>query len=489
MPQSSIARYADVVVRHGRLVLSVAVAVLAAGIVYGLLARPVYRSTLLLHVDARDGGGRGAEVGVRSATEAAMESIGSRTLLGAVVDELHLETVDEPDGARHVSREQAIDDLHHALRVIEKGNGTGILQLTLDGEDPGRLAATLDAIAAACVRQDLERRRAEAARAVALLESGLSTRDEALRVVGEAVIDRIRVLDAASRPVSPVAPRRAVTAAAAALLGLALGAALALAWHPFVRVDEPGAIERATGVSVYAAVPFSVRQEQGAGCAERAGGASPILASVCPEDVAVEALRALRTGLLVELLDAPSRVVAVSTPAAGEGTSFVTVNVAHLLGELGRRVVVVDAELRRGHLHRSYGLEPGPGLAEVVGGQAGLAEVLRETASPNVRFLPAGTVPSDAPDLLASERFAAVLDELSRAADVVIVVTPPLAAGAGATIAARHAGLGLLVIRGGEHRLREVVAAVRRFSASGVRVHGIVMNAVGLRPDIERQDV
>ncbi len=153
-------------------------------------------------------------------------------------------------------------------------------------------------------------------------------------------------------------------------------------------------------------------------------------------------------------------------------------DLAHL-GEAGKRVAVVEADLRRGHLHEYYGTDRARGLSDVIGGHVTLEEALRETASANVRFVPTSTMPPNPAELLPSERFTRVLQELAGRFDVVLLDTPPILAVTDAAVIGRHASVNLLVLRAGEHPVREVSAALRAFARGGVRVHGL-LNGVRL---------
>ncbi|BDG03427.1 polysaccharide biosynthesis tyrosine autokinase [Anaeromyxobacter oryzae] len=313
-------------------------------------------------------------------------------------------------------------------------------------------------------------------------------RAQELKVVKEGTVGNVRVLDAAVVPLTPISPRRGAVVLLSVLLGLAAGLAAAFALHALdPGVEDPAAVERAAGVGVHASIPYSAVQSTNLRRSEREGGRPPLLAEVDPKDLAIEALRSLRTSLEFELLDAPNNIVTVGGPAPSVGKSFVTVNLAHVLGETGKRVVIVDADLRRGHLHRMYGVDRAQGLTEVVTGHLPLADALRPTSLPSVRVLTTGTLPPNPAELLGSERFERVLAELSRTFDVVLVDTPPVLAVTDGLVVARRAGVNLFVIWSGKHPAGEITAAVRQMARSRIRLHGIVMNGVALERGLGRR--
>lgn len=306
----------------------------------------------------------------------------------------------------------------------------------------------------------------------------------------EGTIGNVRVLDAAIVPTRPVAPRKAVVLALSLLLGLVAGVGAAFARRALSNgVEDPEAVERATGVGVHAAIPFSGVEESSSRRSRREDRARAVLAQAEPRDIAVESLRSLRTSLQFELAEARAKVVVVAGPAPGVGKSFVATNLAHLLGESGKRVVVIDADLRRGRLHDAYGVGREGGLSEVLSGELTVAEALREGGTPNVKLLTTGRLPPNPAEMLGSERFTRTLADLAARHDVVILDTPPVLAVTDAALVARHAAVTLLVVRAGKHPLREIVTALRHLGRTGARVQGIVMNGVRLERGLGRRNV
>ncbi|WP_242354730.1 polysaccharide biosynthesis tyrosine autokinase [Anaeromyxobacter sp. SG64] len=497
-------------------------------------------------------------------------------------------------------RDEVVEGLQQDLRISEKGKKTGVLQLALEGPDRAGIAAILDSLSRKYLRQNVERKSAEAQKTLEFLdeqlpalrsklegaeveleryrardgavdvtlatqaalqrvvevEKGISelqveyaalrqkfteshpvlvamrdklsrlaeeraridrrmkdlpeaelesarrlrdvkvanelyltllNRAQELKVVKEGTVGNVRILDAAILPAKPVAPRKAVVVLLALFLGAAAGVAIAFARRALDQgMEDPEAIERATGLGVHASIPRCEGHAEGERRAIKERRAVPVLAATDPANMTVEALRSLRTSLQFALFEARNPIVTIGGAAPGVGKSFVTVNLAHLLGESGKRVVVVDADLRRGYLHRHLGVPRAPGVSDVLGGQLSLDEALRETGSENVRFLSTGRIPPNPAELLGSERFQRLLAELAGRFDVVLVDTPPILAVTDAALIARHAGVNLLVLKWGAHPLREVVAALRGFGRAGARVHGIVLNSVSVERGLGR---
>jgi tyrosine-protein kinase Etk/Wzc len=308
-------------------------------------------------------------------------------------------------------------------------------------------------------------------------------RTEELRIAKSRWIGNARVLEHAAVPYRPTSPKPGLVLTLGVLLGLVAGAASALARDAAKRgVADPDELESGTGLDVFATIPRSATQRKLARRAKRE--AQPALAIAKPTDPAVEDLRDLRTSVQFALRQARNNVVGVSGLAPGAGKSFVSVNLAHLLAAAEGRVLLVDADLRRGDLHRQFGVEAQPGLADVLSGAVQADAVIRQTAVPNLDLLTAGSLPANPGELLAGGRLQQLLAEVGRRYGVVVVDTPPILSVADSALVGRHAGLNLLVIRAGVHSTDEISFALRRLSRGGVLVRGAVLN--DLRPSMAR---
>jgi tyrosine-protein kinase Etk/Wzc len=308
----------------------------------------------------------------------------------------------------------------------------------------------------------------------------LLNKAQELRVVKSGTIGNVRILDAAVLPAVPVSPNKAASAVGALLLGLGLGVVFAFARSALDRgVEDPELIEQRLGIGVYASVPHSRRQAELERDARRMKAKrTAVLATADPSDVAVESLRSLRTSLEFALVETPSRVIMIGGPSPGVGKSFVSLNLASVLADTGKRILVVDADMRKGRLHRQFGLERSPGLSEVISGSASIDEAVRATPADNLSLLTTGRVPPNPSELLASERFRGVVAELSRRHDLILIDTAPILAVTDATLIGRVADMTLVVLRCGRHPMREIALAVKRLGQSGVQPHGFVLNSV-----------
>jgi tyrosine-protein kinase Etk/Wzc len=301
-----------------------------------------------------------------------------------------------------------------------------------------------------------------------------------IKVARSGVVGNVAVLDAAEVAKGPSRPQRQMVLSLALLLGLGLGVGVALVRKAFSEgAVDPDEIEARTGLPVFVMVPHSDLEVRMDREARRVAGAfRNALAEAAPEDLAIEGLRSLRTALQFALVEARNNVIALGAPAPAVGKSFVSVNLAHLLAAAGRKVLLVDGDLRRGRLHRYFSLERGPGLSEAVSGSVPLEQVLRRTGVERLDVLTTGRIPPNPAELLASHRFQHLLAAASQRYDLVIVDTPPVLAVTDPALVARHAGVNLLVLRAGAHSVQEIALAVKHLGQAGVRVQGAILNEV-----------
>ena len=308
----------------------------------------------------------------------------------------------------------------------------------------------------------------------------LLNRAQELKVAKSGTVGDVRIIDRAYPPAHRSSPKSGAVLTLASLLGLGLGVVVVLTRRAMdQRAEDAEEIETATGLSVYVSVPHSEAEARlPRGTSRSRGTPLPFLAAEDPGDPAVETMRSLRTSLQFALLEAPNNVVTLTGPAPGVGKSFVSVNLAYVLASTERRVLLVDGDLRRGRIHRYFGIERKPGLSDVVSGSARLEDCLHATHGGQLFVLPTGRIPPNPAELLASQRFETVLNELSRLFDLVIVDTPPLLAVTDSLLVARHAGVNLLVLRARQHTMREISLSAKQFAQNGTRLHGAVLNDV-----------
>lgn len=314
------------------------------------------------------------------------------------------------------------------------------------------------------------------------LYTNLLNSAQQLRVVKAGQVGSVRVVDHASPPEYPVRPNRSMILVFSALLGVLVGIGIALCRKMvFGGVENSKEIEHVIGVPVYAVVPRSAAQLKIYEAMKRGTRAQHVLAGCAAHDVAIEGIRNLRTAMQFGLLAASNNVVAITGPRNKVGKSFVSVNFAAVLALGGKRTIIVDGDMRRGDIHEYLNIRRRPGLSDVIAG-ADLDSALVRDVLPGLDALPQGTVPPNPSELLMSERFRSLLDELSARYDVVLIDTPPVLAVTDAALIARRAGATLLVCRHGRDALSGIGETVRRLRHGGIAVKGVVLTDVPRSP-------
>jgi tyrosine-protein kinase Etk/Wzc len=293
----------------------------------------------------------------------------------------------------------------------------------------------------------------------------------------------VHIVDAALRPGVPVKPKKALILSAAVILGLIAGTGFVfLRRNMFKGIDDPDHIERAFHLPVFGLVPLSA--EQGVLEASFLRGGErlrSVLANARPKDVTVESLRSLRTSMQFTLLDAKNRIVMLTGPMAGVGKSFLTVNLAVLLANSGKRVLMIDGDMRRGVLERYAGGVQENGLSELLSGQISLEEAIRATNVESLSFISCGRRPPNPSELLMSPRLPQYLEGLAKRYDVIMIDTPQVLAVTDASIIGAYAGSTFFVMRSGVHSEGEIADALKRLRAAGVHVQGGIFNGMPAR--------
>jgi tyrosine-protein kinase Etk/Wzc len=307
----------------------------------------------------------------------------------------------------------------------------------------------------------------------------LLNKAQELKIMRSGTVGNVRILDAAVVDASrPVWPKKGMIVFSGLLLGLAFGAGAASAKRALHRgVDDPEQLEQSLGLPVYATIPHSAKIERRVRANKRRDiHTIPLLSTVDPKDMALESLRSLRTSLQFALADARANVLLVAGLRPGVGKSFVAANLAQVVGAAGKRVLVVDGDMRRGVLHSYFGFERGPGLSEVASGGVPVEQAVRPTDVENVSVITTGTLPPNPSELLLGDRFRKAIEWCAKSFDLVFIDAPPILAVTDASIIGGSVGVSLLVLKAGVHPAREIALGISRFEKNGVRVHGAVLN-------------
>ena len=285
-----------------------------------------------------------------------------------------------------------------------------------------------------------------------------------LRVESASPLASARLIDRAEAPARPASPRAGAALPIALLSGLVLGVLAAWLRQALSnRVADPFALQQQLGLPFSALVPHAPRPRR----------RKP---SLDQYDEVVESMRRFVAVLGPALRTARNNIVLVTGPAARAGSSFVAGHLAAALAASGSRVLLVDADLRRGQLAARFKLAPGPGLAELLSGEATLEQALRPRIAERLDLLPAGALSAAAAGLPGEPALGAKLAALARAYDYVLVDAAPALAVSDALMLGRHAGAIFAVVRAGVSTIDEVGETMRQFDQAGQALVGFVFN-------------
>ncbi|EKO3487342.1 polysaccharide biosynthesis tyrosine autokinase [Vibrio fluvialis] len=301
-----------------------------------------------------------------------------------------------------------------------------------------------------------------------------------LSIVKAGTVGNVRILDHAQSYAKPVKPKKPLIAVLATLLGGMISVAFVLVKAAFHRgVENPDDIEQ-IGLSVYASVPKSTLQMELHSKLKHIRKQNKdmiLLAESNPADLSVEALRGLRTSLHFAMMEAKNNVLMISGPAPGIGKSFISTNFAAVAAKTGQKVLLIDADMRKGYLQQPFGLNWEIGLSDVLSGKVTIEQSLKQTQVENLDIVTRGQVPPNPSELLMHPRFKTLVEWASENYDLVIIDTPPVLAVTDPSIVGALAGTTLMVARFGMNTVKEIDVARNRFEQSGIEVKGVILNA------------
>jgi tyrosine-protein kinase Etk/Wzc len=312
------------------------------------------------------------------------------------------------------------------------------------------------------------------------LYTTLLNKSQTIKVAKAGTVGDVRIIDYAVLPKWPVKPKKMLIIAVAFILGIVTGVALAFLRKALSRgVEDPDIIEKYLNIPVYATVPHSDIQRKLARKLEShnySGDIPMVLALENKEDLAIESLRSLRTTLHFAFLEAKNNIIMVSGPSPGVGKTFISTNLAMVLADSGKKILLIDADLRRGLIHEVLGISRENGLSDLISNAISPSEAIKHIEEGNIDFIPTGAIPPNPSELLLHERFGKLLEGLGQQYDQIIIDSPPILAVTDASIIGRMASATLMVVRAGEHPLRELQQSVKRLRQNDVDIKGVVFN-------------
>lgn len=293
----------------------------------------------------------------------------------------------------------------------------------------------------------------------------------------------IRIVDLAETPQFPVRPRKLMNLLLALFLGTGLGIAAAfLADHLDSTVKDENDVRRFSGMPVLGHVPLhQPLRAVGAGD----DGSNPLDAvdaasHLDPKSIFAESFKNIRTSFLLASPERPPRTVVVTSFEPGDGKSTVCLNLAIVLAQMGRRILLIDADLRRPRLHRMLHLDNAQGLSSILSGNASIDGCIQETEIPGLRAISSGPIPPNPSELLGSASLPAFVERVAREGsfDHVFFDSPPSLQVADGVILSSILDATIIVVRGGKTSRSSLTQGAERMRAGRGHMTGAVLNAV-----------
>lgn len=311
----------------------------------------------------------------------------------------------------------------------------------------------------------------------------LLNRQQELKIAKSSVIGNVRIVDDAVTQPKPVKPKKVLIVLIGIILGGVTSISLVLI-RIFLRrgIESPEQIEE-LGVSVYASIPISDLSSKKTSRSyvwnkDKNLKNYNFLALDNPADLAIEAIRGLRTSLHFAMMESRNNILMISGASPNAGKTFLSSNLAATVSQTGKNVLFIDGDMRKGHTDKIFRNNNENGLSDLLSGKIDVNKALKKVESAGFDFISRGNTPPNPAELLMHRRFGELLSWASENYDLVIIDTPPILAVTDAAIIGHYVGTTLLVARFEMNTVKEIDVSVKRFEQSGVLVRGCILNGV-----------
>jgi capsular exopolysaccharide synthesis family protein len=390
-----------------------------------------------------------------------------------------------PKSPEYQMEKAKVDDLYAALQSEAKRMIDGLQeQINALLETETALKAEIDKATKDALElgpkvvayNELARKKRSAEDRYNILRSRLATADlnDHLNQNRAFDVSNIKPLDAAQVPTSPVAPNLRLNVAIAAVVSLLLGLGLVLLAVFLDRsIKSTNDVAQVTTAPLLGIIPLleeSVIQGD--------DNTRDLYVHREPTSPIAECCRALRTNVLFSSADHPTKTIVVSSANPREGKTTSVIYLGTTMAQSGQRVLLVDTDMRRPRLHVSMGVSREAGISNLILGDRDYDEVIKKTEIPNLDLLPCGPPPPNPAELLMTQRFATVLEELARRYDRVILDSPPLNLVTDAVVLSKHTDGTIFVVHAGKTVRDDVKRSERAIRSVGSKIFGLIVNAI-----------
>ncbi|HCQ8614889.1 TPA: polysaccharide biosynthesis tyrosine autokinase [Klebsiella pneumoniae] len=310
----------------------------------------------------------------------------------------------------------------------------------------------------------------------------LLNRQQELNISKSSAIGNVRIIDNAVTQPKPVKPKKVITLLASIILGLFVAVGVVLL-RVFLRrgIETPEQLEE-LGINVYASIPvsetFSLKKTVKKSKRNSYSDAEIFLALENPADLAIEAIRGLRTSLHFAMMEARNNILMISGASPNAGKTFVSTNLAAVISQTGKKVLLIDTDMRKGYTNKLFNINNDHGLSDFLSGKNDINKTIKTIDVAGFDFIPRGIVPPNPAELLMHKRFGELLKWANENYDLVILDTPPILAVTDAAIIGNYSGTTLLVARFELNSPKEIEVSIKRFEQSGVHIKGCILNGM-----------
>lgn len=311
----------------------------------------------------------------------------------------------------------------------------------------------------------------------------LLNRQQELNIAKSSAIGNVRIIDNAVSLPKPVKPKKVIVLLLGFIAGLMVSAGIVLLKVYLRRgIESPEQLEE-IGINVYASIPVSETFSRSISSkailkkTQRTEN-TKFLAVENPADLAIEAIRGLRTSLHFAMLEARNNVLMISGASPNAGKTFVSSNLAAVVAQTDKKVLFIDTDMRKGYSHKLFDVNNDSGLSDFLSGRNEIEKIIKTIPAGGFDFISRGVTPPNPAELLMHRNFGALIDWVSKKYDIVILDTPPILAVTDAAIIGNYAGTTLLVARFEQNTVKEIDISSKRFEQSGVQVKGCILNGV-----------
>nr|WP_261576748.1 polysaccharide biosynthesis tyrosine autokinase [Escherichia coli] len=311
----------------------------------------------------------------------------------------------------------------------------------------------------------------------------LLNRQQELSISKSSAIGNVRIIDNAVTEIKPVKPKKILIV----LIGIVFGGIVSIGLvllRVFLRkgIESPEQLEE-VGCNVYASIPvaeaYTKITEQSKKWSRKENKINQgFLAVDNPADLAIEAIRGLRTSLHFAMMESRNNVLMISGTSPNAGKTFVSSNLSAVIAQTGKKVIFIDTDMRKGRTHKLFNVSNDNGLSDILSGKISIEKSIKKISSAGFDYISRGMAPPNPSELLMHKRFAELINWASENYDIVVLDTPPILAVTDPAVIGHYAGTTLLVARFELNTVKEIEVSIKRFENTGIQVKGCILNGV-----------